>query len=188
MSVVPVREAIRQLEAEGFVTYERNVGAQVAMVDEHGYVDGMVALGVVEGAATALAAPDSRPPTCSGRREINDRLRATLDHFDPLPFTTLNREFHSVLFTKCVNARWSPWCRPSGPACPACGPPPSRSFPAAPTNRCASTTPSSTSSTAGATARDRDAARRHRSATLDAFLAPAPQRRRDDSSVPRPTP
>ncbi|HWV76031.1 MAG TPA: GntR family transcriptional regulator, partial [Isoptericola sp.] len=30
MSVVPVREAIRRLEAEGLVTFERNVGAQVA--------------------------------------------------------------------------------------------------------------------------------------------------------------
>ena len=29
ISVVPVREAIRQLEAEGMVTYERNVGASV---------------------------------------------------------------------------------------------------------------------------------------------------------------
>ena len=30
MSVVPVREAIRRLEAEGLVTFRRNVGAQVA--------------------------------------------------------------------------------------------------------------------------------------------------------------
>ncbi|WP_220086928.1 GntR family transcriptional regulator, partial [Burkholderia multivorans] len=34
-SVVPVREAIRRLEADGLVTFERNVGARVAMVD-HG--------------------------------------------------------------------------------------------------------------------------------------------------------
>ena len=34
MSVVPVREAIRQLEAEGLVTFERNVGAQVALLEE----------------------------------------------------------------------------------------------------------------------------------------------------------
>ena len=32
MSVVPVREAIRRLEAEGLVTFERNVGARVSMV------------------------------------------------------------------------------------------------------------------------------------------------------------
>ena len=37
VSVVPIREAIRLLEAEGLVTFERNVGAQVAMVDESDY-------------------------------------------------------------------------------------------------------------------------------------------------------
>ena len=32
MSVVPVREAIRRLEAEGLVTFERNIGARVAEI------------------------------------------------------------------------------------------------------------------------------------------------------------
>ena len=56
MSVVPVREAIRQLEAEGLVTFERNVGAQVSMVDDSQYRYSMQALSILEGAATALAA------------------------------------------------------------------------------------------------------------------------------------
>jgi DNA-binding GntR family transcriptional regulator len=103
MSVVPVREAIRRLEAEGLVTYERNVGARVAMVDEQGYVEAMQALGVVEGAATALSAPGLDPADLDRAREVNDRLRVLLDHFDPHAFTTLNREFHSVLFEPCPN-------------------------------------------------------------------------------------
>ena len=57
MSVVPVREAVRQLEAEGLVTFERNVGARVTLVDESEYVNTMQTLGIVEGAATALSAP-----------------------------------------------------------------------------------------------------------------------------------
>ena len=56
MSVVPVREAIRQLEAEGLVTFERNVGAHVSMVDDSAYRHSMQTLGILEGAATALAA------------------------------------------------------------------------------------------------------------------------------------
>src|SRR5215217_1049733 len=48
MSVVPVREAIRRLEAERLVTFERNVGARVAMVDENEYVHAMQTLGVIE--------------------------------------------------------------------------------------------------------------------------------------------
>src|SRR5690625_114717 len=49
MSVVPVREAIRQLEAEGMVTFTRNVGAHVSMVDLSQYRDSMETLGYLEG-------------------------------------------------------------------------------------------------------------------------------------------
>ena len=56
MSVVPVREALRQLEAEGLVTFEHNVGAHVSMVDDSAYLESMQTLAVLEGAATAMAA------------------------------------------------------------------------------------------------------------------------------------
>ncbi|MFI2363694.1 GntR family transcriptional regulator [Promicromonospora sp. NPDC019610] len=104
MSVVPVREAIRRLEAEGLVTFERNVGARVAMIDERGYVEAMQALGVVEGAATGLSAPAISAADLDRAAEVNDRLRSLLDHFDPHAFTALNRQFHSVLFESCPNA------------------------------------------------------------------------------------
>lgn len=103
MSVVPVREAIRRLEAEGLVTYERNVGARVAMIDEQGYVDAMQALGVVEGAATGLSAPAVSAADLARATEVNEHLRSLLDHFDPHAFTSLNRQFHSVLFESCPN-------------------------------------------------------------------------------------
>src|SRR6185312_16642174 len=57
ISVVPVREAIRRLEAEGLVTFERNVGAQVALLQEAEYTYTMETLALVEGAATQLSAP-----------------------------------------------------------------------------------------------------------------------------------
>src|SRR3954453_12489536 len=56
MSVVPVREAIRRLEAEGLVTFEQNVGARVSMIDDTQYRHSMETLAILEGAATALAA------------------------------------------------------------------------------------------------------------------------------------
>lgn len=103
MSVVPVREAIRRLEAEGLVTYERNVGARVAMIDEDGYVAAMQALGVVEGAATGLAAPDISAADLERATEVNEHMRSVLDHLDPPAFTALNRQFHAVLFESCPN-------------------------------------------------------------------------------------
>ncbi|MDT0164866.1 GntR family transcriptional regulator [Actinotalea sp. AC32] len=105
MSVVPVREAIRRLEAQGLVTFERNVGAHVAMIDDSQYRHSMATLGVLEGAATALAAPHLTADDLRRARAVNDRLVATLDDFDPHAFTALNQEFHAVLFAPCPNPR-----------------------------------------------------------------------------------
>ncbi|MFH5822869.1 GntR family transcriptional regulator [Georgenia sp. AZ-5] len=105
MSVVPVREAIRQLEAEGLVTFERNVGARVSMIDDSQYRHSMETLAILEGAATALAAPHLTGDDVRRAREINRLLIESLDHFDPRLFTSLNQKFHSVLFAPCPNPR-----------------------------------------------------------------------------------
>jgi len=103
ISVVPVREAIRRLEAEGLVTFERNVGAQVALIKETEYLHTMQTLALVEGAATSLSAPQLTDRQLQRAREINERMRRSLDDFDPHRFTELNLEFHSVLFEACPN-------------------------------------------------------------------------------------
>lgn len=105
MSVVPVREAIRQLEAEGLVQFERNVGARVAMVDDTQYRHSMAALSVLEGAATALSAPALDAAALREARGVNDRMTASLDHFDPAAFTALNQRFHTILMSRCPNPR-----------------------------------------------------------------------------------
>lgn len=103
MSVVPVREAIRRLEAEGLVTFELNVGAQVALVEEAEYQHTMQTLALVEGYATALMAPEVSEDQLTRAHAINERMRRSLEHFDPQRFTELNLEFHSVLFESCPN-------------------------------------------------------------------------------------
>lgn len=103
ISVVPVREAIRRLEAEGLVTFERNVGAQVALLQETEYLFTMQTLALVEGAATSMSAAYLTEEHLERAREINERMRRTLDDFDPHAFTALNLEFHAVLFEECPN-------------------------------------------------------------------------------------
>lgn len=103
VSPVPVREAIRRLEAEGLVTYEKNVGAQVALVDEGEYITTMQTLAIVEGAATGFSAPLLTAEDLAAARAINQKMRDTLEHFDPRHFTELNEEFHAVLFQRCRN-------------------------------------------------------------------------------------
>lgn len=107
ISVVPVREAVRRLEAEGLVTFEKNVGATVAGIDPVEYLYTMQTLSLVEGAATALSAPAVGRSDLDAAREVNGRMQAMLadfpENFDPVKFTQLNHDFHSVLFEHCPN-------------------------------------------------------------------------------------
>jgi len=103
VSVVPVREAIRRLEAEGLVTFERNIGATVAGIDPTEYLYTMQTLSIVEGAATALSAPLIGAADVARARAVNAEMRECLQHFDPVRFTRLNQDFHSVLFEHCPN-------------------------------------------------------------------------------------
>jgi len=105
MSVVPVREAIRRLEAEGLVTFEQHVGARVSMIDDSQYRQSMETLALLEGAATALAARHLTADDLRRARDLNRRLVEQLDDFDPRLFTSLNHEFHQVLFGACPNPR-----------------------------------------------------------------------------------
>ena len=105
MSVVPVREAIRRLEAEGLVTFERNVGARVAMVDGEQYSYSMETLAVLEGAATAQSAEHVTAADLARARELNASMEESLKNFDPQTFTETNHEFHRVLACRCPNSR-----------------------------------------------------------------------------------
>lgn len=103
VSAVPVREAIRRLEAESLVEFERNVGATVAGINEREYEWTMQTLGLVEGAATALAMPFIDAATIDKARALNAELRAATTTFDPQRFTTLNTALHRLLYEDCPN-------------------------------------------------------------------------------------
>lgn len=104
VSTVPVREAVRKLEAEGLVNFQRNIGATVAGIDRHAYNDAMEALAYLEGAATALSAPHLTKAELKKAQGINKKLWQSLRNFDPIGFTALNQEFHELLCSKCPNS------------------------------------------------------------------------------------
>lgn len=104
VSAVPVREAIRRLEAEGMVTYTRNVGAEVATIDLAGYADAMQVLAWIEGAATALSAPHLTKQQLDDAAATNDHMRRLArGNFDPKLFSDLNQQFHQQLCLACPN-------------------------------------------------------------------------------------
>lgn len=105
MSVVPVREAIRRLTAEGLVTFEHNVGARVAMVDASQYRFAMQVISVIESAATALSSRYLTREDLARARELNGVMRSGLADLDSRLFSALNQEFHHTLYAKCPNPR-----------------------------------------------------------------------------------
>lgn len=104
VSAVPVREAIRRLEAEGFVVYRPNVGAQVAPVDAAVWESAMTVLAVLEGYATAAAAPQLTPREITGLRAVNAQMSEAMERTDVLAFSRLNQQFHAAIVARCPNS------------------------------------------------------------------------------------
>jgi DNA-binding GntR family transcriptional regulator len=104
VSPMPVREAIRRLEAEGWVTYQRNQGAQVAPVDSDSWAETMATLAVLEGYATVLARPHLRPKDFKRMETCNRRMREAIRALDLRALSDANLAFHAVIHERCPNA------------------------------------------------------------------------------------
>lgn len=103
VSPLPIREAIRRLEAEGWVVYRRNSGAHVTPVDSTLWVEGMTTNAVLEGFVTRLAAPDLTEEDLTLLHAHNDRLRTAISRSEINVATTENAAFHAVFANRCDN-------------------------------------------------------------------------------------
>lgn len=103
VSQVPIREALRRLEAEGLVIYRRNIGAQVAPVDDERWEQEMAVLAVLEGLASALAADLLRPRDYKRLRDLNAGMAGALASGEMLSFSRLDRMWHSTICERCPN-------------------------------------------------------------------------------------
>lgn len=106
VSPVPVREAIRRLEAEGLVQFTRNVGAQVSTIDTNLYVESMRTLAYLEGVATSISARHMTSADIDEAFGLNERMReaTTAKDYDPFAYSSLNGRFHTVLCRSCPNS------------------------------------------------------------------------------------
>jgi DNA-binding GntR family transcriptional regulator len=104
VSALPIREAIRRLEAEGLVLYRVNVGATVATADPAQFGEGMAVLSVLEGYATALTAPLLTKGDFAGLEATTDRMQECMERLDVLGFGQENRDFHAIVYARCPNA------------------------------------------------------------------------------------
>ncbi|HUO74593.1 MAG TPA: GntR family transcriptional regulator [Solirubrobacteraceae bacterium] len=103
VSALPVREAVRRLEAEGLIVYRPNAGAQVTPADPGLFDEEMTVLAVLEGFATALAAAELDAGGIARLAELTDAMEAAMTRMDALAFGRLNQEFHAVIYEACPN-------------------------------------------------------------------------------------
>jgi DNA-binding GntR family transcriptional regulator len=103
VSALPVREAIRRLEAEGLIVYRANAGAQVAPAEPELFEETMAVLAVLEGYATAEAAPLITAGDLAALQQRTDDMVTAMEGMDSLTFGRHNRAFHQVIYDRCPN-------------------------------------------------------------------------------------
>ncbi|MED4301086.1 GntR family transcriptional regulator [Geobacillus stearothermophilus] len=104
LSSIPVREAIRQLEAEGLVEFKPYAGAVVSNINEKEYIETLSVLAVLEGYATALSSPHLTKEAIDRLEQVNERMERALEELELERFSELNYEFHSLIYAHCGNA------------------------------------------------------------------------------------
>ncbi len=104
VSAIPVREALRRLEAEGWVRFQPNVGAIVAPVDATAWEQQMVAVAILEGAATADAAAHLTASDLTNVKRLAAEMEQVAAEGDLATFSRLNRRLHATVIARCGNA------------------------------------------------------------------------------------
>lgn len=104
VSAIPVREALRRLEAEGWVRFRPNVGAIVAPVDATTWEQEMVAVAILEGAATAEASRHMRTSDITRLRKMAAEMAEVAASGDFIKYSKLNRRLHATIVARCVNS------------------------------------------------------------------------------------
>jgi DNA-binding GntR family transcriptional regulator len=94
VSVSPVREALRDLAAEGFVRFDPRRGASVRMVDLAEFLEIRTLMETLEPLAARLAAERITADELDRMRALQERLELVRT---PEEYTPLNTAFHDVL-------------------------------------------------------------------------------------------
>ncbi|WP_114966064.1 GntR family transcriptional regulator [Alkalilacustris brevis] len=101
VSRTPIREAIRQLEADGLVTHVPRVGAAVRSLDHAEVMELYEMRAVLEGTAARLAARAAADLELAELESLNDAMRAAGD--DAARQYRLNQQFHRALMDAARN-------------------------------------------------------------------------------------
>ncbi|WGR59581.1 GntR family transcriptional regulator [Paracoccus ferrooxidans] len=95
VSKIPVREALKRLEAEGLVEFQRNKGAIVTAVSEPEIAQIFETRAILESNAIRLSVPHMTPETFAEAQAFCD---AFAGETDVAQWSALNWQFHSRLY------------------------------------------------------------------------------------------
>lgn len=99
-SEMPVREALRRLQADGLVVFENHRGATVTAVPLTRVVEIISTRTFLEVLAISEGAPFHTKQSLQAAKAINDELKRTKD---AKRSSELNRQFHVLLYQPCPN-------------------------------------------------------------------------------------
>ncbi len=95
VSKIPVREALKHLEAEGLVAFQRNRGAVVHSLSESEIVQVYEIRSMLESNAIRLSVPNMTPTTFKRAQRLRDDFSREQD---PFRWAQLHWAFHSCLY------------------------------------------------------------------------------------------
>lgn len=98
VSPTPVREAIRQLESEGYLVHTPHHGVCVAEVTAAEVQEIYMIRGILESKATELAATNLDPKAMDELEAVHRELRDAKERGDLGEIARLNRGFHRTLY------------------------------------------------------------------------------------------
>ncbi|MBD7965712.1 GntR family transcriptional regulator [Fictibacillus norfolkensis] len=102
-SAIPVREAIRLLEADSLISFKPYSGAIVTPFDEQAYLETLSVLAVLEGFATAESSIHFPHEKLEGLRVYTKLMEDALEQLDYSLFSNYNKEFHQLTYKYCTN-------------------------------------------------------------------------------------
>jgi DNA-binding GntR family transcriptional regulator len=106
LSRMPIREALRQLEAQALVDFQPHRGAVVTEISAAEGADNYAIRGALEPAALRLSVPHLTRDDIARARALADEMDAEEDAGEPLGrLGELNRRFHMTLYSRAGRPR-----------------------------------------------------------------------------------
>ena len=98
VSEIPIREAVKKLESEGFLTIMPHVGITVSKLDPDEIIEFYLIRIELESLAARLATPLMSETEITCLQEVNQELKSALQHDDRERLYALNQQFHFKIY------------------------------------------------------------------------------------------